>query len=97
MEFACTKCGLCCQNIAHIKELRDFDRGDGVCKHLNLKTKECEIYAARPEICRVELMFEKYFYEKYSKKEFYALNAKACNLMQENAGLGEEFRVVIKE
>ena len=33
--FPCTSCGLCCQNISTVVELKEFDLGNGVCKHLD--------------------------------------------------------------
>ena len=94
-SFACTKCGACCKNIAQIAQLAAFDKGDGVCAHLNLATNECEIYAARPLVCRVDEMFESYFSSIYSKKQFYALNAKACNILQAKMGVAKRYRVKI--
>ena len=95
LSFECTKCGACCKNIAKIAELKEFDRGNGVCLHLNLSTNECEIYAKRPMVCRVDEMFERYFSNIYSKSEFYQLNAKACNLLQEKCGVDESLRMKI--
>lgn len=76
MNFHCIKCGECCKNIRHIPQLTDFDDGTGVCIHL--KNKLCDIYESRPEICNVDLMYEKYFSRMYSKKDFYVLNEKVC-------------------
>ncbi len=95
LGFACTKCGACCKSIAKIAELKEFDKGDGVCSWLNLDTNECQIYAQRPVVCRVDEMFERYFSSIYSKRKFYALNAKACNLLQEKCGIDERFRMKI--
>ncbi len=45
--FPCTGCGLCCQNIATVKELKEFDLGNGVCKFFDIKClnllKICQI------------------------------------------------------
>jgi len=81
-NFFCDKCGLCCKNIKGIKELKEFDRGDGICKYLNEKTNLCEIYENRPLICRVDEMYEKYFYKFYSKEEYYQLNYNACKKLK---------------
>ena len=93
LKFFCTKCSACCKNIANIVLLRNFDRGVGVCLHLNLDTNECEIYAKRPMVCRVDEMFERYFSNIYSKKQFYTLNAKACNILQAKMGISKRYRV----
>ncbi|MGX2971647.1 YkgJ family cysteine cluster protein [Helicobacter sp. T3_23-1059] len=94
-SFECTKCGACCKSIAHIDELSDYHSGDGVCKHLDLATNECKIYEVRPLVCRVDEMFEKYFSSVLSKAEFYKLNAKCCNILQEQQGISENFRINI--
>ena len=94
-SFECTKCGACCKSIAHIDELKDFDSGDGVCRHLDIATNECKIYDKRPLVCRVDEMFEKYFSSVLSKAEFYKLNAKCCNILQKQQGISEKFRIKI--
>ena len=93
LSFDCTKCGACCKRIAQIAELKDFDSGNGVCSQLDLATNECKIYANRPLVCRVDEMFEKYFSSVLSKAEFYGLNAKCCNILQEQQGISENFRM----
>lgn len=54
--------------------------GNGVC--IYLKNNLCSIYENRPEICNVDLMYEKYFSVMYTKQEFYELNEKACEKIQ---------------
>jgi len=95
--FPCTKCGLCCQNISNIPELKDFDLGNGICKHFNLITNSCKIYSTRPLICKIDEMYEKKYYEEFTRKNFYILNAKACNSMQEIYKLEEKYRISINE
>lgn len=94
--FPCSGCGLCCQNIAHIKELREFNRGDGVCKYYDFTSKICLIYEKRPDICKVDTMYQKEYYKSFSKKEFYTLNAEVCNKLQELYGVESSYRVEIK-
>lgn len=91
-ELKCTSCGECCRNIAHIPELKVFDRGNGECKHLAYDNT-CKIYDERPNVCRVELMYEKYYANKITKVEFINLNISACNYLQEAAGLPIKYRV----
>lgn len=76
--------------------MHDFDRGDGVCRHLDLDTNECRIYESRPEVCRIDLMYDKHFSTLYSKDRFYKMNAQACNVMQEEAGIDVSFRIKIE-
>lgn len=82
MNFPCTHCGICCKNISNIAELKEFDKGNGICKYLNLQSNACEIYDTRPEICRVDVMFEKNYRKFFGKSEFYALNISACEALQ---------------
>lgn len=77
----CTKCGECCRHIDRIPELANYDRGDGVCIHLNGNL--CSIYDNRPDICRVDAMYEKQYSKLFSKEVFYLLNLKACRELQE--------------
>lgn len=82
-KFLCASCGKCCRCIINIPELEEFDKGNGVCIHLDAETNLCKIYEIRPEICRVDVMYENYFKEKYSKEEFYQLNIEACKALQD--------------
>lgn len=80
IEYPCTSCGICCQNIAHIQELKKYDRGDGQCKYL--KENKCSIYDIRPLICRVDAMYDSYYKHQISAEEFIAMNLEACKNLQ---------------
>jgi hypothetical protein len=95
--FPCTSCGLCCQNISNIDELKEFDSGNGTCKYFNNINNSCEIYENRPQICRVDEMFNIIYNRHFSKEEFYIENAKVCNSLQEQYKINESFRVKIKD
>ena len=95
--FPCTSCGLCCQNIALIKELEDFDLGNGTCKHYNIIDLKCNIYEIKHNICRVEKMFDLEYNKYFSKNEFYILNAKVCNELQEKYNLDKKYKIKIGE
>jgi len=97
MKFPCSGCGLCCKNISFVEELKDFNRGDGVCKYLDLKTNLCRIYDIRPDICNIETMYKKEYYKYYTKIEFFKLNAEVCNHLQEKYGLDSSYKIQIKE
>ena len=77
MTFKCDCCGLCCRSLKKVPALANFDRGDGVYIHLR-DDNLCSIYEHRPEICNVDLMYEKYYSSIYTKEEFYKLNEKQC-------------------
>jgi hypothetical protein len=76
MPFPCSKCGECCRHINKVPQLAEFDTGNGVCVHL--KDNKCDIYDYRPEICNVDLMYEKYFSERFGIEEFYEMNEDVC-------------------
>lgn len=95
--FPCSSCGLCCQNITNIAELKDFDLGNGMCKHFNSMTNSCNIYENRPDICRIDKMFEIKYREYFTKEEFYIENANVCNTLQDQNKIDEKFRVKIGE
>ncbi len=74
--FDCSMCGECCRHINLIPELTEFDNGSGVC--IYLQGNLCSIYENRPDICNVDVMYEKKFKTKYTKEEFYKVNQDAC-------------------
>lgn len=76
MQFKCDMCGECCRHIDRIHQLKLFDTGNGTCKYL--KDSLCSIYENRPDICRVDYMYEKFFLLKMSLDEYYHLNAIGC-------------------
>lgn len=81
-KFPCNACGVCCKNISGIEELKDFDSGSGICKFLDTSSNQCRIYENRPEICRVDVMYEKQYSHLYSIEKFYELNLQACEVLQ---------------
>jgi len=95
--FPCTKCGLCCQNITNIKELEEYDLGNGVCKNYDRMTKYCGIYNTRPDICKVDTMFNLVYCKEFTMNEFYIGNAQVCNSLQEQNKVDKSFRVIIKK
>ena len=93
-SFPCTSCGLCCRHIGHIKQLVDYDRGDGVCKHFDENQTTCKIYEDRPLVCQVDEMYEKAYRHQFKNKlAFYKANAEVCNALQKQYGLDESLRV----
>ena len=95
--FPCTSCGLCCQNISKIKELKEFDLGNGICKYFNCIDNSCMVYDNRPDICSVDRMFEIEYNKYFTREEFYIENAKVCNNLQEKYRINENYRVKIKD
>ena len=83
----------------HIGEtglLKEFDRGDGICKYLT-DDKKCAIYEERPDLCRIDRMYEKVYSKYFSKQEFYIKNGEICNYLQEKHDLDKSYRIDIKE
>jgi hypothetical protein len=50
-----------------------------VCKYL--EGNLCSIYDKRPDLCRIDECYEKYFSDLYTKDEYYELNYEACRTM----------------
>nr|WP_089418294.1 YkgJ family cysteine cluster protein [Vitreoscilla filiformis] len=76
--FPCTRCGACCRSV-HLSPLTKWlDKGDGVCIHFEEKTALCSIYEDRPEICRIDLHYEKNYKGVISWLDFCHINEQCC-------------------
>ena len=95
--FPCSYCGLCCQNISQIKDLKNFDLGNGICKYYDFTTRHCKIYPNRPDICNIEKMYNRIYFEQYSRQEFYKLNASICNKLQDKYKIDQSYRINMEE
>ncbi len=82
VHFPCTGCGECCRHINRVEQLAVYDRGDGVCKYLSGNL--CSIYKDRPEICRVDHMYEKIFCNYMSREDYYEANLAVCRKLRED-------------
>ncbi len=83
----CDKCGICCKlfKLAPIpKEYLILDDGTGKCKYL--KNNLCSIYENRPKLCDSNFVYEKYYSEFYSKKEYDEFMEKQCKLLKDKFG-----------
>lgn len=92
MTYPCTKCGLCCQHIEHIPELKMFDLGNGTCRYFNPKVG-CVIYDDRPLVCKIDEYFKLVKSEFSSKLTFYQANANVCNELQSKHNINVIYRV----
>lgn len=92
MTFPCTQCGLCCQNIGEVTELKHWDTGNGTCKHFD-QAAGCKIYKERPLVCRIDEGYQLFKNQFPSKQAFYEANAKICNDLQQANGSSLIFRV----
>ncbi len=81
--FPCNSCGKCCRNVHLNIEINYLDRGDGICRHLDLNTNLCLIYEDRPLVCRVEDYYKKYLTEVYEWEDFVTINLAVCEQLQD--------------
>jgi Fe-S-cluster containining protein len=79
--FFCSRCGKCCRQLGRVPELSAYDRGDGVCRHL--EGDLCEIYENRPPICNVDKSYDSSFKEIMTRDEFYELNGHFCRKIKD--------------
>ncbi|WP_083242118.1 YkgJ family cysteine cluster protein [Pseudomonas mosselii] len=83
--FPCNKCGLCCRNVHLAEETRFLDRGDGTCRHHDTASRQCTIYANRPEICQVDRQYQRHYANTYTWSEFVEVNLQVCKALDEQA------------
>lgn len=80
LPYPCERCGECCRHIDLLDEMKTFDRGDGVCKHLTAENL-CEIYSERPPLCNGEFVYQKFFSD-LSVAQFHALTRELCDAVR---------------
>ncbi len=76
-------CGKCCKNLLNNNLYKHLHTGDGICIYFNNEKLLCNIYNERPDICNVDLSYEKYFKSIYTKEEYYELNYEGCRILNE--------------
>lgn len=79
--YPCERCGACCRHVDLIDEMKSFNRGDGVCKHLTADNL-CEIYPNRPPICNGEYVYKKFFPD-ITVEEFHRIILQLCKKIRE--------------
>lgn len=82
LRFNCDRCGLCCRSIGGIPQLKQYDRGDGVCCHLT-DANLCDMYESRPEVCNVERMYSR-FAGEMKRDEYYSMMEASCDYLKKN-------------
>ena len=92
MNFPCTQCGLCCQQIKGVQALENYHLGDGLCIYYEASVG-CEIYQSRPDICRIDEGYVLFFTKIISHQDYYQKNADACNKLQIKNNMDKRFRV----
>lgn len=88
--FICDKCGLCCMNVDKLPIYGELDRGDGICRYFDCKSKLCTIYENRPDICNVDKTYNQIFSKYMSRDEYYSLNYKACQMFKDSYLRGKQ-------
>ena len=63
-------------HVDRVELLRGLDRGDGQCRYL--EGRLCTIYDERPDICNVDKMYDRFFRDLMSNKEYYQRNLEGC-------------------
>lgn len=81
-NFPCTQCGVCCQHVHWAEETKFLDRGDGTCKYYATDSKQCTIYAERPDICRVDRQYILHYADQCTWNEFIDLNLQVCSELE---------------
>lgn len=79
--FPCNSCGKCCSNVHLSVETKYLDRGDGICRHLDIGSRQCLIYEKRPEICRVDLQYKMNYSHLYTWEQFIQINLSVCEIL----------------
>lgn len=81
----------------YCSKTKKLDLGNGVCKYFNTIDNFCTIYKNRPDICRIDRMFENKYQQHFlTKNIFYKENARVCNWLQEKHCINDNFRVKIR-
>ena len=76
--FPCIACGKCCQRVGQSEQTAFLDRGDGICRHVEVQTHLCKIYENRPLVCRVEEYYKQHLSHIYAWDEFVKMNLAVC-------------------
>ena len=79
--YRCVRCGSCCRHVDLIAEMKSFDCGNGVCKHLTADNL-CEIYAERPSLCNGEFVYKNFFADM-TVEEFHEMIYQLCKKLRE--------------
>ena len=96
MGFLCSQCGACC--IIAGKSGFMPSREDGACIHL-LEDNSCGIYDTRPDICKVDKMFEIKSKEdpELTLKKHYKLNTKACHDLIDILDIDKKYKIKLED
>lgn len=71
----------CCRQVGRFPFMKDYDRGDGVCRFLD-ENNRCMDYENRPPICNTDVMYERYFSKFMTREAYDKMNSDACNQLK---------------
>jgi Fe-S-cluster containining protein len=98
VKFLCSGCGACCHFVKDVPELPSDENGR--CLNLTADNK-CQIYDTRPDVCRVNKMFEirdgMVEGVKLTKKQYYKLNTMTCYRLIDTLGLDKSFKIPLSD
>ena len=99
IKYPCTLCGCCCKRVDKTVaqfNLLGFDIAfdfkwdkTGRCENLTIDNK-CSIYETRPLICNIDKLFH---FVNIPKAQFYAMNIASCNLMMDEDGMNDSYKI----
>ena len=107
-NFPCTKCGLCCKQLANTlsnqhslpQKVQDLlsifpyrPKPDGSCPKLT-EDGLCSVYDSRPIICNIKLAAQVL---NHDIMDWYQINAENCNNLINNAGISTDYLVKIEK
>ncbi len=79
----------------YVKEIAEFPHQTneaGVCEHLQ-EDHKCGIYETRPDICKVDVTWEKHHKGSISKENYFMSTAMVCNALILSGGAGDNFYI----
>jgi Fe-S-cluster containining protein len=79
--FKCSRCGICCLHVDLMPGFAHMALTDGRCRHLTIDNL-CAIYEERPDMCRTDFVYEKYFSKTLSTDNYNLLIDELCNQLK---------------
>lgn len=70
-----------------------FDR-NGRCEKLSPDDK-CAVYEQRPDICKVDVSYQKHYQNEHTWADYVQLSAAICNKLMEEAGKDVSYRIIL--
>ncbi len=57
----------------------------GACEMLDKSTNQCKVYETRPDVCRVDSVYERLFAHHMTRDNYHRASEAACKILQEDA------------